>query len=103
MARPTTQSRNPVSEALIALRTALGETQQQFAAHLNTAITTIARYETNRPPSGAILISLAKMASENGLGKEAATFQEAFARENGIDRWGKDMLTRELWRKANYV
>jgi transcriptional regulator with XRE-family HTH domain len=60
-------------------------TQQQFAVHLGVAITTAARWETSRPPSGptlAALIHFAKDSDRPDLQKvfeadlitEAATF-----------------------------
>lgn len=47
------------------LREALGQTQQQFAQTLGTAVTTIARYETGRNPTGQILIRLKDLAREH--------------------------------------
>src|SRR5579864_8792717 len=66
MARPTERLRNPLSRAVIELRIALGETQQAFAARLGTAIATVARYETSRPPSVVALVQLALIAQKAG-------------------------------------
>lgn len=72
------------SEALKALRAALGETQQQFAHRVGMAITTIARYETSRPPRGSVLVTFANIAEENGLHEIATRFNNAIIREMGL-------------------
>jgi transcriptional regulator with XRE-family HTH domain len=72
-----------LSQAVKALREALGQTQQQFANTLNTAITTIARYETGRPPQGQFLARLAEVASQNNQLKLADVFRGALTRELG--------------------
>lgn len=84
MARPTSRVRKPISEAVIRLREALGENQQQFANRLGTAITTIARYETSRPPSGQILLYLARLAVEYDRHEEAILFRESFQQSAGL-------------------
>ena len=58
--RPRTRKEEPsrLSAAVTQLRQALGQTQQQFAQTLGTAVTSIARYETSRNPSGPILVRL---------------------------------------------
>ena len=58
--RPRTRKEPPsrLSAAVTQLRQALGQTQQQFAQTLGTAVTSIARYETSRNPSGPILVRL---------------------------------------------
>jgi transcriptional regulator with XRE-family HTH domain len=66
---------------VIDLRTALGETQQAFASRLRTAIATIARYETSRPPSGTALASLAVVAQEAGRGDLVLEFMRELGRE----------------------
>src|ERR1019366_425037 len=59
--------RNEASAAVIALRKALGMTQQRFAVEtLKTAITTVARYETSHPPRGPVLLRLAEIAEQSG-------------------------------------
>ncbi len=67
MARPTTRKRTPVSERVVALRAALGYNQQQFAVMLGASITTVARWETSRPPSGKALVQLSRLAHDEGL------------------------------------
>jgi len=84
MARPTDRTRHPLSKAALQLRLALGETQQQFAARLGTAITTIARYETVRPPSGLHLGPYLKVAAEHRFLDIAIVFKKAIEREFGV-------------------
>jgi transcriptional regulator with XRE-family HTH domain len=71
MARPTNRKRHPLSEAVIELRTSLGDTQQQFAERLHTALSTVARYETSRPPAGGMLLRLAVIAEQRAIGRQA--------------------------------
>ncbi len=59
----------PIASAVRKLRTLLGETQQEFANTVKTAIRTIARYETVRPPSGEVLLQLAAIAKDRAMGK----------------------------------
>jgi DNA-binding XRE family transcriptional regulator len=67
----------PLSSAVHELRFTIGQTQQQFAQTIKTAITTIARWETTRPPKGKWLIRLALTAQEHGLEELSSTFREA--------------------------
>jgi hypothetical protein len=50
---------------------------------MGTAITTIARYETSRPPRGKVLAQLSKIAEECGLRELANSFNSALAEELG--------------------
>lgn len=77
------KSRHPVSKALIDLRNALGETQQQFAVRIGASVTTIARYETFRPPHGKTLVQIADIAQQRGLDELASVFHQAFDGEVG--------------------
>jgi DNA-binding transcriptional regulator YiaG len=43
-------------------RQALQETQQQFATRLQCSLSTVARWETNRPPNAAGLVKLVQAA-----------------------------------------
>ena len=72
-----------LSLAVKQLREALGQTQQQFAQTLSTAITTIARYETGRAPQGQFLARLAEIASQNNQPKLADVFRSALTKEIG--------------------
>jgi transcriptional regulator with XRE-family HTH domain len=76
--------RSVVSQALIELRKLLGETQQQFANRLGTAITTIARYETTRPPRGRVLVRLEQIARSEGHKNCARAFRSALEKEFGV-------------------
>jgi hypothetical protein len=76
------KTRSAASEALIALRHAMGKTQQTFAVEvLKTAIGTIARYETNDPPRGEVLLRLKDIAHEQGVNHLAATFDALWIEE----------------------
>lgn len=57
--------RNPTSNALIELRKAMGMTQAKFAVLvLDTAITTVSRYETTHPPQGDQILRFREIAKE---------------------------------------
>jgi hypothetical protein len=57
------KKRHAASNAVIALRNALGKTQQEFAVEVvKTAIGTVAVWETTRPPRGEALLRLADVA-----------------------------------------
>jgi hypothetical protein len=67
------KTRDAASEAVKALRRALGKTQQAFAVEdLKSAVTTAARYETSHPPRGDVLLRLAEI-SENAIPKHKAS------------------------------
>ncbi len=76
-------SKNPLGSAIKALREALGESQQDFAYRMKTAIRTIARYEGERPPKGKVLAQLEQIARENGQQEIARKFRDALAAELG--------------------
>jgi transcriptional regulator with XRE-family HTH domain len=67
---------SPVSRAVRELRQAYGESQQAFAYRMKTAIRTIARYETVRPPHGAELGQFLELA----IAKQRNDLAEVFAR-----------------------
>jgi transcriptional regulator with XRE-family HTH domain len=70
-----------VSAAIRALRTSLGESQQAFAWRMKTAIRTIARYETRRPPKGLMLASFLHLAVAAGQPDLAGVFRKALYEE----------------------
>jgi transcriptional regulator with XRE-family HTH domain len=72
-----------LTDAVKALRSALGDTQHAFANRMKTAIRTVARWETIRPPSGVSLAQLEGLAATNGLEDLAAVFRAAIADELG--------------------
>src|SRR5579862_6490548 len=73
-----------VSDAVRKLRKELGESQQQFAYRMKTAIRTVARYETVRPPRGRVLRQLEVIAMENNLVHLARVFRGALSQELGM-------------------
>lgn len=75
--------KDPVSQAVRDLRTALGESQQAFAYRMKSAIRTVARYETVRPPKGRALAELQQVATDTGHHKLATIFKDALIAELG--------------------
>jgi transcriptional regulator with XRE-family HTH domain len=59
------------------LRQHFGETQQQFASRLNSAVITVARWETTRPPSGPALEQLHTAALAANVTRCEQVFKEA--------------------------
>lgn len=80
----TERKADPVAEAVRGLRTALGESQQAFAYRMKTAVRTIARYETVRPPKGKALAELMQVAMETGNDELANIFRKALTEEIGV-------------------
>jgi transcriptional regulator with XRE-family HTH domain len=74
MARPTDVSRGQLAESIKALREYFGETQKEFARRLGVTIGSVARYETNAPPSARVLRKLRDLAIAVGQQK----FQRMF-------------------------
>jgi transcriptional regulator with XRE-family HTH domain len=72
---------DPVSQAIRAVRLALGESQQAFAYRMKTAIRTIARYETTRAPRGAELAQFHRLAVAQGFREQADVFAKAMEEE----------------------
>jgi transcriptional regulator with XRE-family HTH domain len=87
------KQRNAASEALITLRTAMGMSQAQFAVMvLESAVTTVARYETSHPPQGDLLIRLAEIAEQHELIQLRDVFRKLyFAETKG--KAGFDLMT----------
>ena len=80
MSRPLTRTRShQTSQALVALRQALGQTQQECAATLGLSVTTIARYETSREPDKKNLLRLAKLAEEHNRADLVQVFRRAIS------------------------
>jgi transcriptional regulator with XRE-family HTH domain len=72
-------TRSELTEAVRKLRGHFGETQQQFAARMNSAIITVARWETTRPPSGKSLEQLLAIARSEALTECSNLFEQALA------------------------
>jgi transcriptional regulator with XRE-family HTH domain len=79
MARPTRIRKSPMAQAISRFRQTLGDTQQQFAARTGLSVTSIARYETNSPPSKKVLARFVEIARAANL----PTFVEIF--ENRLE------------------
>ena len=63
------------------VRAEYGDTQQEFAHRLHAAIRSVARYETDRPPGGTVLIKLLRLARLKRLEVVSNAFQEALGAE----------------------
>ena len=107
MARPRESTPNAVSDSVRQLRESQGLTQQEFANRLGVAITTIARWETIRPPNGKSLAQLYLFAVDHQQYKLAQILHAALANElwsqdrfadlgkltaNVISRWLADLI-----------
>jgi len=73
-----------LTAAIRALRREYRESQQAFANRLQTAIRTVAHYESDRPPTGRALDRFFEMALEKGRYDLGATFQRVRFAELGI-------------------
>lgn len=94
-----------IKAAVKELRKALGDTQQQFAARLKLAISTVVRYELSREPKGAMLIQFHNLAVEQGRQDLAQVFWDAAAAELGqvgiqgvSDIWSKALTVRNRFK-----
>jgi transcriptional regulator with XRE-family HTH domain len=88
-----TEKRATLTDAVKALRGALGDTQQQFAQRLGMAISTVVRYESTRPPKGKALSQLFGLALSNGLHDVAEMFRRALLSDLGSwDTTGIDSI-----------
>jgi transcriptional regulator with XRE-family HTH domain len=77
-------------------------TQEAFAAELNTALTTIARYETNeRIPRARTLAALGKLAEQADRPELAALFRHTLAVEfRDVTRKGYEAVIAAPYREA---
>ena len=73
-----------VAAAVRELRSELGLTQQALAVEMETALTTIARWETKRSPRGRTLKDLADRAEQAGRKDLVAVFRKQLMRELGV-------------------
>jgi transcriptional regulator with XRE-family HTH domain len=81
----------------------VGETQQEFAHRLGTAVRTIARWEKVRAPSGASLARLEGLASANGHLDLASLFGDALAAELGRSEFIVTPWVFELYTEAEHL
>ena len=95
------KTRTEASRAVIALRHALGKTQQEFAQLLKTAISTIGRWETKDPPKGDALLQLAEAAWRHDQTAICGDFELLFLDET-LPRLRKNMLQR-IGEDSGYV
>src|SRR5689334_23273410 len=84
MARPRESTPDSTSQAVRRLREHLQLTQQQFANTLQVAITTVARWETTRPPRGKALADLELLATSQGQSELASIFIQALRHDLGL-------------------
>lgn len=73
---------NDLSQAIRELRTALGESQKEFASRMQTSQATVARWETGHEPGPHALAALTATARELRL--EQAKIFEAVAKGEGV-------------------
>jgi transcriptional regulator with XRE-family HTH domain len=88
----STRPKEPVCEAVRKLRLALNESQEAFARRMGTAVRTVTRWETVRPPRGKKLDGLVRVARENGLDDQAHGFLVALATEIGLGHYVRPKL-----------
>jgi DNA-binding transcriptional regulator YiaG len=78
-----TPQKSEISDSIRKLRRALDETQPVFAKRLGVVMSTLVRYELTRPPRGAVLARLARIAEEQHQQECAQIFRKALADEVG--------------------
>jgi transcriptional regulator with XRE-family HTH domain len=74
-----------MAKAIRRFRLKLGDTQQQLASRIGISITSVARYETNSPPSDEVLTRLAELARDLQLPRFAAIFDKKVRPENAMN------------------
>lgn len=74
---------DPLIAAVRKLRTAVGDTQPQFAERLGLALPTVVRYEHSRRPRGKVVADMEQIAVANGLDDLASLFRNALSDELG--------------------
>jgi transcriptional regulator with XRE-family HTH domain len=84
------KNRTSQQQAVVSLRKSLGLTQRELAAALKVTVTTVCRWETSRPPSGAHLRELARFAHDAGEIEICNILMQPFAPEESPE------LLREL-------
>jgi len=88
------QVQSTVSDAVRELRVSLGESQQVFAYRIKSAIRSVARWESVRPPKGKTLALLERIARENGQPQLAKRFQDALVQELQVPEFSFTLDTR---------
>jgi transcriptional regulator with XRE-family HTH domain len=100
MARPTRIMKTPMAQAISRFRQALGDTQQQFANRVGLAVTSVARYETNSPPSLKVLARFVEIARIANLPSFTEIFERRLPPSEEIEHQDfavvKQLLTRMI-------
>jgi transcriptional regulator with XRE-family HTH domain len=73
----------PINDLVRKLRLALGDSQQEFAQRLNSAIRTIARWESGQSPNHKAISQLERIARERGLIDLADGFRAVLSKRIG--------------------
>lgn len=73
--KPTSQ------DAIRLMRTKLGKSQEQLARELDLSVRTVARYESDNPPTGGSLLPLISYAEGHGVEEAAAILRGAYLNE----------------------
>ena len=74
-----------MAQAISRFRQTLGDTQQQFAARTGLSVTSIARYETNSPPSEKVLARFVEVARTANLPTFVEIFEDRLRPEEEIN------------------
>ena len=70
----------------------MGKTQAQFAVQVvETAVTTVARWETSHPPQGDLLLRLGEIAQQQGMFDLRNVFRKLYAKE-AVRKLGFDLM-----------
>ena len=73
----------PINELVRKLRLGLGDTQQDFAQRLQTAIRTVARWEAGHSPNNRAVAQLEQLAREHGFTDLADGFRTGLSKSIG--------------------
>ncbi|HEX4164338.1 MAG TPA: helix-turn-helix transcriptional regulator [Bryobacteraceae bacterium] len=74
-----------MAQAISRFRQTLGDTQQQFAHRAGLSVTSVARYETNSPPSPKVLARFVEIAREVNLPAFIEIFENRLEPEEEMD------------------
>jgi transcriptional regulator with XRE-family HTH domain len=92
--------KTPMAQAISRFRQSLGDTQQQFAQRVGLAVTSIARYETNSPPSAKVLARFVEVAQTANLPSFTEIFESRLPPAEEIEHQDfavvKQLLTRMI-------
>jgi transcriptional regulator with XRE-family HTH domain len=74
-----------MAQAISRFRQTLGDTQQQFAHRVGLSVTSVARYETNSPPSPKVLARFVRIAREADLPAFVEIFEDRLPPDEEIN------------------